>query len=96
MYQSGASTVSITNITSIENNATVKGGFIYITATNSNLYIYSGSTSGCTAGTANTENIYSNSAKAYVHVKGTATKMFFNFDGTLFSGSGTLKDITDA
>lgn len=95
MYQSGKSTVSITDITS-DGNGAKQGGFVYITTADTTLYIYSGSTANCTADAATDGNIYSNAASAHVYIKGTNTKTYFDYDGTLFAGKGSIADIPNA
>jgi len=92
MYQSGASITGFSDIISTENSANT-GGFIYITTANSALTVNSGSSKGCTATVADSENIYSNAKSTVVKVAGTDTKSIFDYDGTLFGGKGTLKDV---
>lgn len=92
LFVSGKGRIDLINIASISNSAG-KGGFIYITTGGTKVYIYSGSTSSCSASDAEYKNIYSNSASAEVHVKGKTSGKYFSFDGTLFSGSGELYDI---
>ena len=94
MYLSAKAIVKLFAITSLKNSAKT-GGFVYITTTDTNLYIYSGSTKECTATTANSENIYGNANKAYVNIKGTDTKAYFDYDGTLITNKYTLRDILD-
>ena len=92
MYMSGAATCNIYDIDSFKNSAN-KGGFIYITTTNTTLYIYSGSTKECTSTTADAEGIYSNTNKTKIYIKGTDTKQFFDYDGALMSGNYVLGGI---
>ena len=94
MYLSAKAIVKLFAITSLRNSAKT-GGFVYITTTDTNLYIYSGSTKECTATTANSENMYGNANKAYVNIKGTDTKVYFDYDGTLITNKYTLRDILD-
>lgn len=94
MYLSAKAVVKLYEITSLKNSAKT-GGFVYITTTDTNLYIYSGSSKQCTATTANSENMYGNAAKAYVNIKGTDTKAYFDYDGTLITNKYTLRDILD-
>ena len=89
---SGAATCNIYDIDSFKNSAN-KGGFIYITTTNTTLYIYSGSTKECTSTTADAEGIYSNTNKTKIYIKGTDTKQFFDYDGALMSGNYVLGGI---
>lgn len=94
MYLSARAVVKLYEITSLKNSAKT-GGFVYITTANTNLYIYSGSTKECTATTANSENMYGNTTQAYVNIKGTDTKAYFDYDGTLITNKYTLRDILD-
>ena len=94
MYLSAKAVVKLYAITSLRNSAKT-GGFVYITTTDTNLYIYSGSSKECVATTANSENMYGNAAKCYVNIKGTDTKAYFDYDGTLITNKYTLRDIID-
>ena len=92
IYMSGASTCKIYDIYSFRNSAN-SGGFIYITTTNTTLYIYSGSSKECTSVTENAEGIYSNTNKTKIYIKGTDTKEYFDYDGSLMSGKYVLGGI---
>ena len=96
IYMTGVSNVVLREVTSTSNSAKT-GGFVYITTTGTVIKIYSGSSKGCSATTANTENIYSNTNKTFVYIKGTDTKEYFDYDGALFSSKNTqsILDLDD-
>ena len=94
MYASGASTTTFRNISSDYNNAGT-GGFIYFTTTNTKIYIYSGHSKNCTSTTAGSENLYGNSTKSYAYIKGTTSKEYFDYDGSLIAGASTIQEIPE-
>lgn len=90
-YKSAPTIVHMYDVTSTGNGAS-KGGFVYLTTTDTTLYIHSGSSTLCT-GTG--PNIYANTNKVVIYIKGTDTKSDFDYDGVLLAAKSTLPTIYD-
>lgn len=87
-----AATLKLYDVDASENSAN-QGGFLYLTTTDTKVYIYSGSAMDNTA-TGGGSTIWSNTNKAYLYIKGTTNKTFFDYNGTI-EGKLNLKDIED-